>query len=113
MKFIAEQRRPGDAVLHISDGSYIPALRYVAFKRHGLVEGDPDPRESRIIYEGFGGDLWSLEDAGRHGGRPWLIGALEHSEQWQMEQLAHLEAELERIATHDVDGIIVNLYDLR
>ena len=112
MEFIAEQRQPGDAVLHTSDGSYFPALRYVDFEAHGLLAGDPDPRKPIPVYEAVGGEVWALEQAGRMGTRLWLIVALEHSTEWQVEQAQYFDQRYQLLQRYDFDEINVLLYNL-
>jgi uncharacterized membrane protein len=112
VEFVAEQRQPGDAVLHTSDGSYFPALRYVNFETHGLLEGDPDPRKPLPVYQAVGGQLWSLEEAATKGQRLWLIVALEHSNEWQIEQSHYFEQRYHLLQRYDFGEINVLLYDL-
>jgi mannosyltransferase len=110
MALVAGAVEPGDAVLHTSDGSYLPALRYVTLPRHGLLLGDPDPRKPREVYEAFGGVLWSREEALAAGERLWLVVALEHSLDWQLEQVGWFDSRLERLREEEVGGIQIILY---
>jgi hypothetical protein len=112
MEFVAQQRQPGDAVLHTSDGSYFPALRYVDFAAHGLLAGDPDPRKPIPVYEAVGGEVWSLEEARTKGTRLWLVVALEHSADWQVEQANYFDQRFQLLQRYDFDEINVLLYDL-
>lgn len=108
--FLSEQRRANDVILHTSDGSYLPALRYTQFPQHGLLQGDPDPRKPRTVYSTLGGDVWARDEAIQLGNRLWLIVAREHSVGWQEEQLAYFNANFQRLDAHDIGGITINLY---
>ncbi|HSM56436.1 MAG TPA: glycosyltransferase family 39 protein [Candidatus Sulfomarinibacteraceae bacterium] len=110
--YVQDQRRPGDAVLHTSDGSYLPALRYVDFAQHGLLEGDPDPRKPRAVYEAFGGEVWGREQATQRGDRLWLIVAREHSVSWQEQQVDYFDGRYDTVEKWLFSGIEVRLYEL-
>ncbi|MCI0578903.1 MAG: glycosyltransferase family 39 protein [Chloroflexi bacterium] len=116
VEFVAAQRQPGDAVLHTSDGSYLPALRYLDLHDHAVLAGDPDPRKPVAVYEALGGEVWSREAAGRSGQRLWLIVALEHSNEWQEEQAGEFDRRYSRLAEYSFESgegeIFVFLYDL-
>jgi mannosyltransferase len=108
--YVASQRQPGDAVLHTSDGSYLPALTYVDWPHHALLAGDPDPRKAEPVYEAFGGQLWQREEIMAE--RLWLIVALEHSEDWQRAQVAYFETRFHWVERHNIGGIEIYLYVL-
>jgi len=112
VELIAQERAEGDVVLHTSDGSYLPALRYVDMPKHAVLAGDPDPRKPSTVYEALGGKVWSLEEAERAGERLWLVVALEHSVEWQTAQAAKVAREYNLLEKHDVGGIEILLYDL-
>jgi hypothetical protein len=110
--FINDEVQQEDAVLHTSDGSYFPALRYMNFEPQGLLAGDPDPRKPAVVYEAVGGELWTLEEASNKGRRLWLVVALEHSGDWQVEQVQYFELRYPLLERHDFGDINVLLYDL-
>jgi 4-amino-4-deoxy-L-arabinose transferase-like glycosyltransferase len=112
IELIAQERAEGDVVLHTSDGSYLPALRYADLPAHAVLAGDPDPRKPRAVYEALGGKVWSLEGAERAGKRLWLVVALEHSVEWQTAQAERVAEEHKLLDKHDVGGIEILLYDL-
>ncbi|MCB8942188.1 MAG: glycosyltransferase family 39 protein [Ardenticatenaceae bacterium] len=112
IQFITANRQEGDAILHTSDGSYLPALRYVQLPHHALLAGDPDPRKPRPVYEIVGGQVWEQAQAQKSGDRLWLIVALEHSIEWQQEQVTHFNNTYPQLETHDFGGIAVILYQL-
>ena len=111
IQFIAENRLEEDSILHTSDGSYLPALRYVQLPHHALLAGDPDPRKPMPVYESVGGQVWTREQASTIGSRLWLVVAIEHSVEWQQEQASFFKEQLTELAFHDFGGIAVILYD--
>lgn len=112
VQFIAENRQEGDAILHTSDGSYLPALRYAQLPQHALLANDPDPRKPVSVYESIGGQVWTRDQALGSGERLWLVVAIEHSVAWQQEQAAFFKDNLTQLDTYDFNGIAVILYDL-
>ncbi|MGH2538569.1 MAG: glycosyltransferase family 39 protein [Candidatus Promineifilaceae bacterium] len=110
LALVAELARPDDVVLHTSDGSYLPALRYLPERPGLLLAGDPDPRKPDSVYVLLGGQRWGVEQAAGHPGRLWLVVALEHSLEWQQAQLAVLDARRQRLEEHNVGGIQIILY---
>jgi uncharacterized membrane protein len=112
MDYVESIRQDGDVVLHTSDGSYLPALRYVDFGNHVVLAGDPDPRKPLPVYKALGGELWTRERALDNGNRLWLIVALEHSLEWQQEQASYFAEHYRLLDQQDFGGIVVYLYDL-
>lgn len=112
MNWVAQQRQPGDVVLHTSDGSYWPALRYVDWPDHVVLAGDPDPRRSVAMHRLVGGDVWNREEVIAWGGRFWLIVALEHSVEWQLEQADFFAQQFALSQRHEIGGIGIYLYDV-
>jgi hypothetical protein len=110
MDYVESNRQDGDVVLHTSDGSYLPALRYVDFGNHAVLAGDPDPRKPIPVYEALGGELWTRERALGTGNRLWLIVALEHSLDWQQEQASYFAEQYRLVDQQDFGGISVYLY---
>jgi uncharacterized membrane protein len=111
VQFVETQRQPHDVILHTSDGSYLPALRYTQ-NDHLLLAGDPDSRRPRHIYEMWSGSLVMLDELPGENGRLWLIVALEHSIEWQQEQVTLVQQQYPLLAAYDFAGIIVHLYDI-
>ena len=112
IQFVAQNQLPHDAILHTSDGSYLGGLSYVDLPHHAILAGDPDTRKPITVYEEMGGVVWTVEQATQSGQRLWLIVAIEHSEEWQREQVAYFEDNFTQIEAHDFGGIAVILYDL-
>jgi uncharacterized membrane protein len=112
MAEVAAQRQIGDHVLHTSDGSYLPALRYVAWEDHGLLAGDPDPRKLLPVYASVGGEVWNLAELSEENGRLWVIVAREHSVSWQEEQLTAIKELYLLQSAHEIGGIEIFLFDL-
>jgi uncharacterized membrane protein len=113
MDYATAHRQVGDAVLHTSDGSYLPGLRYADFERHGLLAGDPDPRKPLEVYYVVGGQIWTHTEAEAAGDRLWLIVALEHSIEWQEDQVAYFAEKYQRLENHDFEGIALYLYQIQ
>ncbi len=109
--FVAAQAMPGDAVLHTSDGSYLPALRYAPQLNQAVLAGDPDPRKPEAVYAAFGGQVWSLAELedGMGNGRFWLVVALEHSVEWQLTQVDTLTAAYPLLQKEEIGGIQIYL----
>jgi mannosyltransferase len=112
INFVAQNRAEGDAVLHTSDGSYLPALRYAELPRHAVLAGDPDPRKPIAVYQALGGSVWTLPQATAAAERLWLIVALEHSIEWQQEQVAYFAEHYVELESYDFSGVVVKLYQL-
>jgi len=112
INFVAQNRAEGDAVLHTSDGSYLPALRYAELPHHAVLAGDPDPRKPLAVYQALGGSVWTLPQATAAAERLWLIVALEHSIEWQQEQVAYFAEHYVELESYDFSGVVVKLYQL-
>lgn len=110
--FVVAHYREGDAVLHTSDGSYLPALRYADLPQHGLLAGDPQPRKPGAVYRAVGGEMWARPDVEEKGERLWLIVALDHSRPWQEEQFAYFAERYRQLARYEFKEIDVVLFQL-
>ncbi|MGC9335206.1 MAG: glycosyltransferase family 39 protein [Anaerolineae bacterium] len=109
---IQERFEPGDAVLHTSDGSYLPFLVCLDHPDGFLLQGDPDPRKSEAVYRMWGGHLVDKGDLHGRFDRLWLVVALDHSVEFQRDALAWFESRYPLLARHDVEGIGVHLLHL-
>ena len=108
---VTDQAMPGDIVLHTSDGSYLPALRYAPQLPQALLAGDPDPRKPDSVYAALGGEMWQLAESKMpENGRLWVIVALEHSEAWQLAQLDAIAAAYPKLREAEVGGIRIYLF---
>jgi hypothetical protein len=112
IQFVERHLEDRDVVLHTSDGSYVPSLTYVDLPRHALLSGDPDLRKPPGVYEALGGEIWTVKQAAENGERLWLIVALEHSIEWQQEQVELFGRRYNELESHEFGGIIVMLYEL-
>lgn len=110
--FVAENAQPGDVVLHTSDGSYLPALRYAPDLTQGVLAGDPDPRKPEEVYAALGGQVWQLSDVETaKNGRFWVIVALEHSIEWQQAQVETITASGTLLDDEEIGGIRILLFE--
>ena len=111
--FVVENAQPGDLVLHTSDGSYLPALRYAPQLTQGVLAGDPDPRKPEAVYAALGGQVWEMADVeAMANGRFWVIVALEHSIEWQQAQYDTITARHTLLDEQDIGGIRIFLFEL-
>jgi uncharacterized membrane protein len=99
----------GDMVLHTSVGSFLPFLFYRPPAEHFLLGGEPHPRKPAETYELFGGRVTSLEAAQDYR-RVWLVVALDHSTEYQTEQVAWFDNHFLLVEDWNIGGIIVRLY---
>ncbi|MCA9918318.1 MAG: glycosyltransferase family 39 protein [Anaerolineales bacterium] len=110
--FIAENAQPDDLILHTSDGSYLPALRYAPQLAQGLLAGDPDPRKPEAVYNALGGQVWDLANLeAMANGRFWVIVALEHSIEWQQAQYETIAANHTLLDEQVIGGIRLFLFE--
>ncbi|WP_420631473.1 glycosyltransferase family 39 protein [Candidatus Leptofilum sp.] len=109
---IVENAQPEDLVLHTSDGSYLPALRYAPQLNQGVLAGDPDPRKPTAVYTALGGQVYSLADLETvANGRFWAIVALEHSIEWQQTQYDAIAASHTLLDEQEIGGIRIFLFE--
>jgi hypothetical protein len=102
----------GDAVLHTSDGSYLPFLIYLGDFDNFLLRGDPDPRKPEAVYRIWGGELVRKRDLSGRFERLWLIVALDHSVEFQRQALSWFEGRYPSLERYDCGGIGIYLLDL-
>lgn len=111
--YVVAHAQSGDVIVHTSDGSYLPSLSYTSLPNHVLLQGDPGQRKPTAVYEALGGQIWSVNDALEHGnGRLWLIVALEHSVDWQLEQVDSFTQRYFLLDHQEIGGIGVYLFDV-
>lgn len=101
----------GEALVHTSNGSYIPFLYYLGSERHFLLEGDPAPHHPPLVHEVAGGRSLSRADLAAWPG-VWLVVAFDHSLAYQEATLAEFDTEYPRSHEAVIDGIVVRRYDL-
>jgi hypothetical protein len=100
---------PGDIVLHTSVSSFMPFLFYHLPDEQYLLWGDPDPRKSAETFELFGGKVVSRDDLG-HQRNLWLVVALDHSIDYQRDQVALFDEHFFLLDETEVGGIIIRYY---
>ena len=110
--FVQQRFVPGDAVLHTSDGSYLPFLVYPHPAESYLLRGDPDPRKPYEVYELWGGQLIGREGLESQFQRLWLVVALDHSLAFQQDALTWFRNHYVVLEQNSVGGIGIYLFSL-
>jgi mannosyltransferase len=110
--FIQQRFALGDAVLHTSDGSYLPFLVYPHPPESYLLRGDPDPRKPDEVYELWGGQLISREGLESQLQRLWLVVALDHSLTFQQDALTWFTSHYVVLEENSVAEIGIYLFNL-
>jgi mannosyltransferase len=110
--FINGRQQSGDAILHTSNGSYLPFLLYQPPAAHFLLAGDPAPHHPPNLHEVVGGRTIQPAELAAYQ-RLWLVVALEHSIEWQAEQADYFAAQYQELEQYEVSGIQLILYDLQ
>lgn len=110
--YVNKAFRPGDAVLHTSDGSYITFLAYPHPTAHFLLRGDPSPRKEESVYPAWGGAVVNGGELAGQYRRLWLVVALDHSVEFQQEAKVSFDETYPLLERTEVGGIGIFLYDL-
>ena len=97
-------------VLHTSFGSFLPFLFYDLPTEHYLLWGEPNPRKSAETCELFGGKIATLETTDAYP-RVWLVVALDHNVEYQLDQVAWFDAHFSLIEDSNAGDIIIRLYN--
>jgi hypothetical protein len=114
--YVASVARPGDAVLHTSDGSLLPFAFYQPQLEQFQVSGDPEQAEGSVRAQSLrllGYAPVELESVLSAYPRVWLVIALDHSLEFQRDALRRvasarnvsLEQEIGGIQIHFVEGL--------
>jgi len=103
---------PNDIILHTSVGSFMPFLFYQPLIEHYLLWGDPDPRKSAETFELFGGKVVTRDDLG-HQRNLWLVVALDHSIDYQRDQVMWFDEHFLLVDESKVGGIFIRHYSGR
>jgi uncharacterized membrane protein len=112
MAFVVENWHPDDIVVHTSDFSYMPALRYAQLPRHVLLQGAPGAPKPEVAHQVVGGDQWRIEEVEQASGRIWLIVALVDNLEWQQEQADYFVANYTQLQRQNVGGVEVFLFQI-
>lgn len=102
---------PNDMVVHTSVGSFMPFLFYQPPAEHYLLWGDPDARKSAKTFELFGGRIITRDNIAGHG-RLWLVVELDHSIDYQRDQVSWFDERFSLIDEMEIGGIFVRLYNI-
>lgn len=112
--FLNQVARPGDVVLHTSDGSFYPFLVYSSRLDNRLLAGDPEytagsPR-GRWTERVLALPVWDVADVAAATDRVWLIVALDHSVEWQTAEARRIDGLWRRIDDRSFGGLTVREY---
>lgn len=110
-ELVSNQIKPEDAIVHTSNGSYIPFLLYRGPKKHFLLEGDPSPHHPPRVHEVAGGTMITLEELSSYD-NVWLVVAFDHSIGYQETLLGNFDKKYPLLEDYSVNGIVVRHYDL-
>jgi 4-amino-4-deoxy-L-arabinose transferase-like glycosyltransferase len=112
MAYVTREWQPGDVIVHTSDYSYLPALRYTDLPQHVLLDGRPGPLKPEAALKAMGGGVWNMAEIDAAGGRIWLIVALVDNLEWQQEQASYFAANYIQLQRHQVGGVEVFLFQI-
>jgi len=105
----------GDAILHTSDGSYLPFQLYLPGQNNLLLYGDPElfqwTTRARSTYGALGVEPRRMEDVLVSSERIWLVVALDHSLGFQLEAAQQVHERLILVDDRSMGGIILRLYE--
>jgi uncharacterized membrane protein len=109
--YVTEHIKLGQALVHSSNGSYVPFLLYYGPEDHYLIDGDPAPHHPPRVHEAVGGQTVSRDELAKWSSI-WLIVAFDHSIPYQVDLLAEFDATYPILDENVIDGIVVRHYDL-
>lgn len=114
--YVAANATPDDAVVHTSDGSYLPFNLYLG-RAQSLLAGDPEREagtaRAQSTYVALGVDAHGFEETARGHDRTWLIVALDHSVEWQRAVWEDVSRRYPLLESTDVQGVWIGVYDTR
>ena len=111
--YVSQNFRPGDVVLHTSDGSYIPFLVYPHPQAHFLLRGDPLPRKTEPVYAAWEGAMIEAAELAGPYRRLWLVVALDHSIAFQQQAQASFDEAHPLLERAGVGSVGISLYSLK
>jgi hypothetical protein len=114
--YVREQAKPGDVVLHTSDGSFLPFLSYDHNVEHILLPEDPvaarENAPSQSIVAAVGGLPQPIDEAIQGYERAWLVVGLDHALTHQLEQKQRFDARYRLLGETEIGGIHIFSYAL-
>jgi uncharacterized membrane protein len=113
MTYLIAEYEANDIIVHTSDFSYVPALRYTQLPKHVLLDHNPGFLKPKAAHEALGGDRWTIEYIEQMGGRVWLVVALVDNLEWQREQVSYFAANYVELDYRNVGGIELFLFSRR
>ena len=105
--------RPGanEALIHSSNGSYVPFLVYRGADSHYLLDSGPAPHHPPQVCETVGDQIVGEADLATWRAN-WLVVAINHSIPNQEAVLAHLEGTSPLLHQNEIDSIVLRHYDI-
>lgn len=114
--YVNEHTRPGDVVLHTSDGSLLPFLAYQPNRPHILLPVDPEVFRlsipSQVIATALRGPPQPIDRAVKGYERAWLVVGLDFAVEHQLEQQRQLDQRYRLLAEKEIEGIYIFTYAL-
>jgi hypothetical protein len=100
-----------NALIHTSNGSYIPFLVYLSPQNHFLLSGDPAPHHPPAVHENVHGSTIEWRELNRYQ-TVTLIIAFDHSIAYQKEMVDRFDNSYKLLDSTEVDEIIIRTYDI-
>ena len=114
--YVSDHARSGDAIVHTSDGSYLPFRSYLE-REQSLLRGDPEQEagtaRSQSTYVALGFQAHSFEDTARGHDRTWLIVTPDHSIEWQVRAWEEVAGRYPLLESVNIQGVWMGIYDTR
>lgn len=109
---LATVQSADNAIIHTSNGSYIPFLVYLPPQNHFLLAGDPAPHHPPRVYENVHGAAieWNMLTEYQ---TISLVVALDHSIDYQMETVEKFNTHFQQIRSETIGGIVIRTYEVK
>jgi mannosyltransferase len=109
--YLDQKVRPGQALVHTGNGSFIPFLFYRGPDDHFLLDGDPAPHHPPELHQVAGGRSVDESELAMWP-TIWLVTAFDHSIPYQEGVLTGFDANYELLEETTIDGIVLRHYDM-
>ncbi|MEZ4595009.1 MAG: glycosyltransferase family 39 protein [Chloroflexota bacterium] len=109
---LATAQSADKAIIHTSNGSYIPFLVYLPPQNHFLLAGDPAPHHPPQVYENVHGSLIEWNQLSQFQTIS-LVVALDHSIEYQKAAVEEFDTHFQQLSSEEIDGIIIQTYEVK